>query len=167
MGWEECVVHVGVGREGGKGWFYLSWRTGVSCRIWSKICGSWYLPKFLLCEGSFTWMYMASLMFLVNPYVSLCTIVKQSGLNGCPVELLCWGMGLLRYSLSLSPNVLPDSQVDSLGQFMCWHLNLLITPLFWSLLSLSLGAMRSVFIVFVPLKCTFIPLLLLVPLNLP
>ena len=37
--------------------------------------------------------------------------------------------GALRCSLSLSPNVLPDSPIYSSGQFMCGHLNLQITPL--------------------------------------
>ena len=40
-------------------------------------------------------------------------------------------------------------------------------PTLGSLLSLSLGGIRSVFIVVVPLKCTCIPILLHVPLNLP
>ena len=50
------------------------------------MCGSWYLPKFLLSEGSLTCMYIASLMFLVTPCDSLLTMVKQSGFTGCPVE---------------------------------------------------------------------------------
>ena len=69
---------------------------------------------------------MASLMCLVTPYDSLCTVVKQSELTGCPVELLWWRMGdgALRHSLSLSPNVLQDSPMYSLRQFICGHLNL-------------------------------------------
>ena len=35
-------------------------------------------------------MNMAFLMFLDVPCVSLYMIVKQSGLTGHPVELLCW-----------------------------------------------------------------------------
>ena len=30
---------------------YLSLSAGVSCRIWSHNCGSWYLPKFLFKVG--------------------------------------------------------------------------------------------------------------------
>ena len=26
----------------------LSWNVGDACKSWSHICGSWYLPKFLL-----------------------------------------------------------------------------------------------------------------------
>ena len=33
---------------------FFGWSTGVSCRIWSHMCGSWYFPKFLLSERSFT-----------------------------------------------------------------------------------------------------------------
>ena len=73
--------------------------------------------------------------------------------------------GALRYSLILSPNTLPDSPLYFSGQFICGHLNWQITPLFCNLLSLSLGAMRSVFMVFVPLKCTCVPLVLHVLLN--
>ena len=34
---------------------------------------------------------VANLMFLVTPCDSLCTIVKQSGLTGCPVVLVDGG----------------------------------------------------------------------------
>ena len=72
---------------------YLSLCTGVSCRIWFHTCGSWFLPKFLFKEGSFALMNMASLMFLIVPCDSLWTMLKQSGLTGCPMELVCWWMG--------------------------------------------------------------------------
>ena len=126
------------------------------------MCGSWYLPKFLFNEGSFTEMTMASLMFLAFPCGSLCTMVKQSGLIGYPEVLLCWcmGDGALRCSFTLSPNLLPDSPMYSSGQLICGHLNLYIVPLFCSLWSLSLGAMRSVFTVFVPLNQSCIPFFL-------
>ena len=75
-----------------------------------------------------------------------------------------WG---LKCSLSWSPNDLPDSPTYFSGQLICGHLNLYITPLFCNLLSLSLGAIRSVLMVLVPLKCTGIPKLLHVFLNLP
>ena len=90
------------------------------------------MPKLLFSIGSFTQMYMASVMFLVTPCDSLCTMVKQSGLTGCPVELMCWWMGdgAIICSLSLSPNVLPDSPIYSSGQFVWRHLNLEITLLF-------------------------------------
>ena len=126
------------------------------------MCGSWYFPKFLLSAGSFTWIYIASLMFLVTLCDSLSTMVKHSGLTRCPVELLWWwiGDGALRYSLSLFPKVLPDSPIYSSGQLIHGHLNLEMTPLFSILLSVSLGDMRRVFMVLVPLKCTWIPIFL-------
>ena len=69
---------------------------------------------------------MASMMFLVTPCDSLCTRVKHSGLIECPVVLLWWwiGDGALKCSLSLSPNVLPDSPMYSSGQFIYEHFNL-------------------------------------------
>ena len=48
---------------------YLSWSDGVSCKPWSQMCGSWYLSKFLLSEGSLNHMYIASLIFLVTPVI--------------------------------------------------------------------------------------------------
>ena len=47
----------------------LSWSDGLSCKMWSQMCGSWYLPKFLLCEGSLTHMYIASFIFLRPPVI--------------------------------------------------------------------------------------------------
>ena len=61
---------------------HLSWNAGVSCKIGPHICGSWYFPKFLLSEGSFTQIYIVSFMFLVTPCDSLSTLVKHSGLLG-------------------------------------------------------------------------------------
>ena len=75
--------------------FYVSWSSGVSCKTWSQMCGSWYLPKFLLSKWSFTQIYIVSLMFLVTPWDSLSKMMKHSGLTGCPVEWLwqCIGDG--------------------------------------------------------------------------
>ena len=72
---------------------YLSLSPVVSCRIWSHTCGSWYLPRFLFNDRSLALMYMASLMCLVVPCVSLWTMLKQSALTGCPVELVWLLMG--------------------------------------------------------------------------
>ena len=77
----------GEGKVGGLQ-CYLSLSGGVSCRIWSHTCGSWYLPKFLFREGSLALMYMASLMLLVVPCAFLWTMLKQSVLIGCPMELV-------------------------------------------------------------------------------
>ena len=61
-----------------------------------------------------------------DPYGSLLTMVKHSGLTGYPVELLWWwiGDGALRCSLSLSPKAQLESPMYSSGQFMCGHFNL-------------------------------------------
>ena len=58
---------------------YLNWSNGVSCKTLSHMCGSCYFPKFLLCEGSLTLIYMASFMFLETPYDSLSIMVKTFG----------------------------------------------------------------------------------------
>ena len=101
---------------------YLSLSDGVSWKKSSQMCGSLYFPKFLLTEGSLTCMYISSFMFLVTPCVYLSTMVKHSGLTGYPVKWLWWciGDGVLRYSLSLSPKVLPDSPRYSLWIVHVW-----------------------------------------------
>ena len=146
---------------GGEGVVLFKLKCWMSYRIWSHTCNIWYLPRFLFKEGSLALINMASLMFLVVPCASLYTMLKQSGLIGFPVELLCWlvGDGALRCSLSLSPNALPVSPMYSSGQLICGHLYLYMSPLFCSSVSLSLGAISSVFIVFEPLKCICISLL--------
>ena len=98
--WREGVLLAVKGRLG-----YLSCNIGVSCRMLSHIYGNWYFPWFLFKEGSFTQINMASLVFLEVPWASLSMMLKQSGLTGWPVELLCWWMGdeALRCSLILSP----------------------------------------------------------------
>ena len=53
--WSLCVV------------CYLSCSEGVSCRTSSHRWSRLYLPRFLLSEGSFTWMHMVSLIVLVAP----------------------------------------------------------------------------------------------------
>ena len=141
------------GREGVKQ-CYLSSGDGVSCNISSYVCGSWHFPRFLLSEGSLTHIYMATFMFLITPCTSLSAIVKHFGLTGCPVEWLWWcmGDGALRYSLSLSLNVLPNSPIYSSRQLMCGHLYLYMTPLFLNLLSLFLRAMKRGLMVLLPLN---------------
>ena len=67
----------------------LEFNAGVSCRMLSQMCGNSYFPRFLFKEGSFTWMNMASLMFLEVPCASLYMMLMQSGLSEWPIELLC------------------------------------------------------------------------------
>ena len=77
---------------------------GVSCSISSNKWGRCYFPRFLLREGSFTLMYIASFMILVAPCASLSIMVKHFKSTGCPVDWLCWWMGdgVLRCSLGES-----------------------------------------------------------------
>ena len=98
----------------------LSFSAGVSCRILSHTCGSWYLSKLLFKDGSFALMNMASLMFLVVHCASLWTMLKQSGLIGCLAELVYWWMGdgALRCSAA---NALPVFPIYSSGQLICGH----------------------------------------------
>ena len=142
------------------GWIcYLMCSEGVSFSTWSQTCGIWNFPKFLFNDGSLTLMYMASLMFLVSICASLSTMVKYSGLTGCPVVevCMCMGEGVLRCSLYLSPRVLPDSPMYCSVQLVLGHLYLYMTPPLVSLESLYLGARSSCLTVFVPLKCAWIP----------
>ena len=46
---------------------YLSCSIGVSWRMLSHMCSSWYFPRFLFKVGSFTLINMASLMYLKVP----------------------------------------------------------------------------------------------------
>ena len=140
---------------------------GLSLSTWSQTCGIWNFPKFLFKDRSLTSMYMASLMFLVSPCASLSTMVKHSGLTGCPVVEVCrcMGEGALRCSLYLSSRVIPDSPMYCSVQLMLGHLYLYMTSLLVSLWSLSFGAISSCLTVFVPLKCTWMPCLLQVLLN--
>ena len=103
--------------------YYLSCSEGVSLSTWSHTCGSRNFPKFLFSDGSFTLMYMTSLMFLVSPCASLSTMVKQSGLTGCPVVDVCrcMGVGALRCSLYLSLGDLPYSPMYCSMHLMLGH----------------------------------------------
>ena len=72
----------------------MTCNAGVSCKVLSRICGNWYFPRFLLSEGSLTCINMASLMFLEEPCVLQCMILKHSGLGGCLIELVYWRRGI-------------------------------------------------------------------------
>ena len=100
------VEYVGKeGRKGGNqwgcyvanevvGWLVgLHWRVGDTWRRWSHMCGSWYLPRFLLRVGSCTQMNMTSLMVLEWLLTSLCTMLNWFESMGCPVVVLWWCMG--------------------------------------------------------------------------
>ena len=73
--------------------------------------------------GSCTWMNIASLMVLEWLLTSLCIMLNRLGSIGCPVVVLwrCMWEGALKCSLTLSHNVLPDSPMYALGQFMWGH----------------------------------------------
>ena len=90
------------------------------------------------------------------------------GSNGCPVVVLwgCIGERALKCSFTLSPSDLPDSPMYELEQWICGHWYWYITPVWLVLGSLSLGLPNAVLSVLVPLKCTWIPLLLHSFLNL-
>ena len=105
------------------------------------MCGSWNLPMLLLRDGSFTLINIASLMFPAILLSSLPTILKLSRDTSWPV-VFWWcmmGDGAVICSLNLSPKVLPDSPMYFSSQSTLLHLYLYITPLFLSMVSLSLG----------------------------
>ena len=61
--------------------YHCRWRASVSYSTPSQMCGSWYLPRFLLRGGSLTLMNMASFMVLVMPWDSLSTMENLSSLR--------------------------------------------------------------------------------------
>ena len=128
----------------------------------SQICGSWYLPIFLLRDGSLTLISIASLIALVKLWSFLPTMLKLSRDTSWPV-VLWWswmGDGDFMCSLNHSAKVLPDSPMHSSSQSTLPHLYLYITPLFFSMLSLSFGWTRSCLMMLAPLKCISMPCLL-------
>ena len=90
---------------------YFNLSCGVLNRTSSHTCGRWYLPIFLLRDGSLTLMYRASLIVLIRFWSSLPTMLKLLIVTLWPV-MLKWsniGEGAFRCSLNLSPKVLEDS----------------------------------------------------------
>ena len=84
-------------------------------RTSSHTWGRWYLPIFLLRDGLFTLMYIASLISLIRLCSSLPTMVKLSIVVSWPVMVVwsCMGEGCFKCSLNLSPKVLADSPIYS------------------------------------------------------
>ena len=122
-------------------WHYLRCNSADLASTSSQMCGSWNLPMFLLRDGSLTLIKIASLMFLAILLSSLPTILKLSRDTSWPV-VFWWslmGDGALMCSLNLSPKVLTDSPMYSSSQSTLPHLYLYITPLFLSMVSLSLA----------------------------
>ena len=87
-------------------WGHCKQRAGMSCSTSSQMWGSWYLPSFLVKEGSLTLMYMASLMVLVMPCDSLFIMEKFSSLVKCSVVLngQRWGIGPKMLLVSVPKN---------------------------------------------------------------
>ena len=143
-------------------WHYFRCNSGDLASTSSQICGSWNLPMFLLRDGSFTLMNIASLMFLAILLSSLPTILKLSRDTSWPVVFWCsmMGDGAHMCSLNLSSKVLPDSPMYSSSQSTLPHLYLYIIPLFLSMVSLSLGCTSRSLMVLTPLKYTSTPCLL-------
>ena len=94
---------------------YLSLSSCEFINTSSHMCGSWYLPIFLLRNGSLTLVKMASLMDLANFWSSLPTVLMLLIDISWPMALWwSWmGDGAFMCSLYLSANVLPDSLMYS------------------------------------------------------
>ena len=73
--WQRGVAHCGMAVE-----YYLRWRAGMPCRTSCQMWGNWNLHRFLFRDGSMIPMNMASLIVLVMPCASLCTMEKLSTL---------------------------------------------------------------------------------------
>ena len=102
-----------------QGQFYFNLSSEVLTRTSSQTCGRWYLPTFLLRDGSLTLMYRASFIVLISgSESSLPTILKLLMVTLWPLMLL-WsymGEGGFRCSLNISPKVLEDSPIYSSSQ---------------------------------------------------
>ena len=67
----DCVMADVIARA-----FYFNFSSEVLTRTSSQTCGRWYLPTFLLRDGSLTLMYRASLIVLIWFKSSLPTMLK-------------------------------------------------------------------------------------------
>ena len=139
---------------------YFNLSSEMLCRTSSHMCGRWYLPIFLLRDGSLTLMYRASFMVLRRFWPSLPTISKLSMVTLWP-EMVEWswmGEGVLRCSFK------------PLWKVSCWLPNiffLTIHPVaFISIYDPTLfpdgifvfwGHERRFLMVSPPFKCTWTP----------
>ena len=100
--------------------YYFIFSSGILNSILSQMCGRLYFPIFLLSVGSFTLMYIDSLIVQAKLLSSLPNILKFSIDVSWPLILWCWniGEGAFKCSLYLSPNDLPDSPMYSSPQSM-------------------------------------------------
>ena len=142
-------------------WFHLSLSPRMSNRTSSQICSSWYLPMFLLRDGSFTLMNIASFIVLVRFCDFLPIMLKLSTLVWWPVMLQCslMGEGALWESLNLSKS---SYRYPNIFFIKLYHVTLI--PIYLSTFLcdcvLIWGMTRMFLIVLPPLKCTSIPCLL-------
>ena len=138
--------------------------TSISSHIWS----SRYLPIFLFRDGSWILIRIVSLINLAMFCSSFPTMLKLTINIGLPVVLYWSQMGRETFicSLNLSENVLPDSLMYSFSQSTPPHLYLYINPLFWRIVSLSLGFIRRSLMFLSPLKCIWMWCLLQIFLKL-
>ena len=67
--------------------YWFNCNSGDLTNTSSQICGSWYLPIFLLRDGSLTLISIASLIVLVILWSSLPTMLKLSRDTSWPVVL--------------------------------------------------------------------------------
>ena len=97
---------------------YFNFSSEVLNRTSSHTCGRWYLPTFLLRDGSLTLMYRASFIVLIWFKSSLPTILKLLMVTLWPLMLLWSYMGEVgfRCSLNLSPKILEFSPIYSSSQ---------------------------------------------------
>ena len=83
------------------------------------MCGSWYFPRFLF-RGV---LYTDEHSLLDGPGMAVDFLmhnVELVGVHGVSCGGV-WGEGALKCSLTLSPNVLPDSPMYALGQLLWRH----------------------------------------------
>ena len=77
---------------------YFSFSSVMLFRTSSHTCGRWYLPIFLLRDGLFTLMYIASLISLIkvvllSPHYSE---IINSGIMTCDGSVVMYGGGVIQ-----------------------------------------------------------------------
>ena len=147
------------GRRGWERSDCLTCNAGVSCNMVSLMCSSWYVSVkqwvIYTYEHGFLYIPRRALCFLVYDVEAL----WAEGMS-CETAVLVNGGGVLRCSLILSSCALHDLPMFASMQFIWGYLKWYITPLSLSLGTLPLGLTSRVLRVFVPLKWTWMPLVL-------
>ena len=140
--------------------FYFNLSSEVLTRTSSQTCGRWYLPTFLLRDGSLTLMYRASFIVLIWFKSSLPIILKllMVTLVTTDVTMVIYGRGGFQVFLEpFSKSSRGLSNIFLITVHSCHNDNCQMTPLCFRIGSLSFGDIRRFLMVVPPLQCTCTP----------